>query len=493
MPVCSRGVTNRCFANVRELAVFLLEKRSVFSSLAARFAWNFSIFCPVLYRSATLRAENGNVFEFLIATMTFSFASQRANDRLPDPFAAGRQLPRKGGLAAMALLAVALSGCGKQSEQPAAQAQPAKVGVVVLQKQSQTLDSLLPGRTAAFLRAEVRPQVSGIVQKRLFTEGSMVKQGQPLFQLDAASLRATEASASAALVKAQASQKTLEATARRNAELVKITAISQQAFEESQAAAQQAKADVAVAKANLETARINLKYSRIEAPISGRISMSAVTAGALVTANQTTPLTEIVQMNPMYVDFTQSSAELLQLRRDWTDGRYEKLPGEQMPIRIQLEDGSAYPHEGKLQFSGLIVNPSMGTVTLRAVIPNPEGLLMPGMFVQAQLPTGLAPEAMLIPQRSVSRDLTGRASVLVVKADDTVEKRTVELSRAIGANWLLDTGLQAGERVVVDGFQRIKPGDKVSVVEVDASAPSQSKTVDPQAAAASLRAAVPAK
>ena len=358
-----------------------------------------------------------------------------------------------------------------------------------MKKQSQSLDTTLPGRTSAFLSAEVRPQVSGIVQKRLFTEGSMVKQGQPLYQLDAASLRAAEASAVAVLTKAEASLRTQQANARRNEELVKITAISQQAYEESQAAVKQARADVAVARANVETARINLKYSRIEAPISGRISLSSVTPGALVTANQTTPLTSIVQMDPMYVDFTQSTADLLQLRNDWAAGRYQKVDGGQVPVRIQLEDGSAYPHEGKLEFSGLIVNTTMGTVTLRAVVPNPEGALMPGMFVQAQLPTGLAPEAILVPQRSVSRDLTGRPSVLVVKADDTVEKRVIEVGRAIGVNWLLDKGLEPGERVVVDGFQRIKPGDKVTPVEVDLSQSAKEKTVDPQAAAAALRAA----
>ena len=248
-----------------------------------------------------------------------------------------------------------------------------------------------------------------------------------------------------------------------------------------------------MAKANLENARINLKYSRIEAPISGRISMSSVTPGALVTANQTTPLTEIVQLDPMYVDFTQSSADLLQLRRDWDAGRYQKVNGEQIPVRIRLEDGSAYAHEGKLQFAGMIVNTTMGTVTLRAVVPNPDGVLMPGMFVQALLPTGLAPEAILVPQQSVSRDLTGRASVLVVKPDDTVEKRTVELNRALGAQWLLESGLQAGERVVVDGFQRIKPGDTVVPVEVDLRAKKGSQPVDLQAAAASLRAAAQSK
>lgn len=395
------------------------------------------------------------------------------------------------------MLAVAmLTGCAQESDAPAAgqiQAAAPEVGVVILQKQSQQLDTTLPGRTAAFLSAEVRPQVSGIVQKRLFTEGAMVKQGQPLYQLDAASLKAAETSAEAALAKAQANLQTAEATARRNAELVKIKAISEQAFEQSEAAAKQARADVAVAKAALDNARINLRHSRIEAPISGRISISNVTPGALVTANQTTPLTEIVQMDPMYVDFTQSTADLLQLRNDWASGRYQKVDGDQIPVRIQLEDGSTYDHEGKLAFSGQIVNATMGTVTLRAVVPNPDGVLLPGMFVQAQLPTGLAPEAILVPQRSVTRDLTGRAHVMVVNADGKVERRAVELGRAIGTNWLLDKGLQAGERVIVDGFQRIKPGDTVKVVEVDPNAKSGAKPVDPQAAAAALRAAAQPK
>ena len=424
--------------------------------------------------------------------MTFFLASQRVADLMPEKSSPAQQRQRRAGLVAVVLATSLLAACGKKADAPAAAAEPVKVGVVALQKQSQVLGTNLPGRTSAFLSAEVRPQVSGIVQKRLFTEGGLVKQGQPLYQLDAAGLKAAEASAVAALAKAEASVQTLEATARRNAELVKITAISQQAYEESQAAAKQARADVAVAKANLDNTRINLKYSRIEAPISGRISISNVTPGALVTANQAAPLTEIVQMDPMYVDFTQSSADLLQLRRDWADGRYQKIDGDQMPVRIRLEDGSDYAHEAKLQFSGLIVNSTMGTVTLRAVVPNPDGILMPGMFVQAQLPTGLAPEAILVPQQSVSRDLTGRASVWVVTPENVVQKRAVELSRAIGANWLLDSGLQAGERVIVDGFQRIKHGDTVAPVEVDLNAPQSIGKVDPQAAAAKLRAAVPA-
>lgn len=377
-------------------------------------------------------------------------------------------------LCALALTGL-LAACSRQEAAPVAAKAAPEVGVVTLQKQSQQLDATLPGRTRASLTAEVRPQVSGIVQKRLFTEGALVRQGQQLYQIDPASLKASEASAQAALAKSEASARTLEATARRNAELVKIDAISQQAFEESQAAAVQSRSDVAVAKANLATAGINLRYSRIEAPIGGRISLSSVTPGALVTANQAEALTSIVQLDPMFVDFTQSSSELLQLKRDWEAGRFQKVEGDKIPVRIVLDDGSAYAHQGKLQFAGVIVNATTGTVTLRAVVPNPDGVLMPGMYVQALLPTGLAPEALLVPQQSVTRDLTGKASVLVAKADDVIERRPVEIDRAVGNQWLLQSGLAAGERVVVDGFQRIKPGDKVRAVEVDLRAKAQAR------------------
>ncbi|MBS0466729.1 MAG: efflux RND transporter periplasmic adaptor subunit [Proteobacteria bacterium] len=386
---------------------------------------------------------------------------------LADILTTMRQLPRNPrghrGLLPVALAFIlGLAACGDKNAKPAPQQQAVQVGVITLQAQQQQLDTTLPGRTRAYLSAEVRPQVSGILQQRLFTEGAMVRQGQALYQLDDRALRAAVDSAQAVLAKAEASARTLEATARRNAELVKIDAISRQVFDESQAAAAQARADVGVARANLETARINLRYSRIEAPIAGRTSLSSVTPGALVTANQANALTTIVQMDPMYVDFTQSSSDLLQLKRDWEAGRYQKLDANQARVRIRLDDGSDYPREGRLQFAGMIVNDTTGTVTLRAVVPNPDGVLMPGMYVQALLPTGLASDALLIPQQAVSRDLTGRATVLVVGDGDRVEKRPVELARAIGNRWLVDSGLQAGERLVVDGFQRVKPGDKVS-------------------------------
>ena len=375
------------------------------------------------------------------------------------------------------LVATTLTACSKpEADTKAPPKQDTQVGVVTLQTQSQQLDASLPGRTRAFLTAEVRPQVSGIIQKRLFTEGAQVKQGQQLYQIDAASLKAVEASAMAAVAKAEASQRTLAATARRNAELVKIDAISKQLNDESQAAAVQSQSDVAVAKANLETARINLRYSRIEAPISGRIALSAVTPGALVTANQTNALTTIVQLDPMYVDFTQSSNDLMQLKRDLESGRYQKVEGDKIPVRIQLDDGSEYPHAGKLAFAGVIVNDTTGTLTLRAEVPNPEGMLMPGMYVQAKLPTALASDAVLVPQQSLTRDLAGKPNVMVVKEGDVVEKRAIEVDRAVGAFWLLKSGLKAGERVMVDGFQRVKPGDKVTAVEVDLKAKAERKS-----------------
>lgn len=379
-----------------------------------------------------------------------------------------------------AAVAVVLAGCSPKAAEVAAPKAATKVGVITLQTQSQQLDASLPGRTRASLTAEVRPQVSGIVQKRLFTEGAAVKAGQSLYQIDAASLRAALASAEAALAKAQASQRTQQATAARNAELVKIDAISRQANEESQAAAAQTTADVAAAKAALESARINLRYSSILAPISGRTSLSTVTPGALVTANQVDALTTIVQLDPMFVDFTQSSVELLQLKRDIQDGRYQPLERDALAIQLKLEDGRLYSHTGKLQFAGVIVNPSTGVVTLRAVVPNPEGVLMPGMFVQALLPTGVAPDALLVPQQAVTRDIAGKASVLVVDADQKVQRRPIEVDRAVGNRWMVTGGLTAGERIVVDGFQRIKVGDAVDPQEVDLRA--KPATVSPAAA-----------
>ena len=366
---------------------------------------------------------------------------------------------------------------------------------MALSLRSQSISSELPGRTAAFMSAEVRPQVSGIVLKRLFTEGSQVKAGQVLYQIDPSTYRAALASAKATLSKTQAAARTARVNADRNAELVKIDAVSRQVAQESQAQAAQAQADVAAAQAALEAAQINLDYTQVKAPIAGRVNLSSVTAGALVTANQAAPLTTIVQLDPMYVDFTQSTAELLGLRRDIEAGRYQGVSNQTLPVKLVLEDGSAYGHTGQLAFSGLIVNPGTGGVTLRAAIPNPDGVLMPGMYVRAQLPVGVQPQALLIPQKSVVRDPSGRANVWVVGADDKVERRPVTLAQAIGSQWMVEGGLKAGDRIVVDGFQRVRAGIAVKPVEARTSASgpaSPASGAAPSASADSAPAAVPA-
>ena len=383
---------------------------------------------------------------------------------------------------ALAGLALLLGACTDKAP-PAAPRGPASVGVVTLKAERQTVTTELPGRTSAYLSAEIRPQVGGIVQQRLFTEGALVKAGQPLYQLDASGYQVAVASAEASVAKAQASVGTAEVNARRNAELVKIDAVSRQVSDDSQAALVQARSDLAVARAALENARINLGYTRIKAPISGRTTTSTVTPGALVTANQTAALTTIAQLDPLYVDVTQSSTEVLRLKNDLARGRIQKSGEAEAPITLQLEDGSRYPHKGKLQFAGVNVNPGTGAVTLRAVVPNPDGLLMPGMYVRAVLQTGINEQALLVPQQGVNRDTAGNASVLVVNAEDKIERRKITVDAAIGNRWQVGSGLAAGERVVVEGFQRIKPGDSVKPTEV---APK------PMAAAAPASAAGPA-
>ncbi|MEO7937550.1 MAG: efflux RND transporter periplasmic adaptor subunit [Burkholderiaceae bacterium] len=359
------------------------------------------------------------------------------------------------------------TGCtdkpGAGGSKPASVAkEPTKVGVITMQAEKQTLTSALPGRTSASMSADIRPQINGIVQKRLFTEGATVKVGQPLYQIDAAPYQAIESAAQAALAKAQAVARTADVNAKRNAELVRIDAISRQLYDESLATAQQTASDVAVAQAALTTARINVGYTRIVAPISGRTTLSNVSAGGLVTANQAGVLTTISQLDPMYVDVTQSSSELLQLKRDLAAGRFERLGQGTVRITVLLEDGKPYPHPGRLEFSGVNVNPSTGAVTLRAVVPNPDGILMPGMYVQSLLPTGQSSDALLVPQQAVMRDIAGKANVMVVGPDNKVARRPIEVDRAIGSRWMVSSGLAVGDKVVVDGFQRIKPGDTVA-------------------------------
>lgn len=366
----------------------------------------------------------------------------------------------------------AAAGCSKepQAAKPRALEQ---VGVVSIQPQRQPITIELPGRTSARLIAEIRPQVGGIVQKRLFEEGAQVKAGQVLYEIDPASFQASYASTKANVAKADAAVNSLATTANRNAQLVKIDAISRQTNDESRAALKQARADAGIARAALETARIDLERTRITAPISGRVDTSTVTAGALVTANQETALTTVQQLDPLYVDITQSSAELLRLKRELASGTLKRTGADEAPIKLLLEDGSTYAHEGRLQFSGVTVNPGTGAVRLRALAPNPEGLLMPGMYVRAVLEAGVIEQALMAPQEGVTRTSSGAATALVVGAGGKVEQRALTVDRAIGDRWHVTAGLKAGDQVIVEGVQRVKVGDVVQAVTVApvASAP----------------------
>ena len=378
---------------------------------------------------------------------------------LPDPVT-GRV-----GAAALVLLCLALAACGKKEAPPAAPA-PVQVGVYTVAPQRQAITTELPGRTSARLVAEIRPQVGGIVLRRLFEEGAMVKAGQVLYQIDPASFEAAQASAQATVGKAEATVASARVTAQRNAELVKIDAISRQVDDDSQATLKQAQADLAVARAALATTRINLDRTRITAPISGRIDISTVTPGALVTANQETALTTVQQLDPLYVDVVQSSSELLRLKREFASGALKRGAPEEAPIKLVLEDGSAYPHTGRLQFAGVTVNRTTGAVTLRALVPNPDGVLMPGMYVRAVLQAGVAEAALLVPQQGITRTPSGDASALVVGADSKVERRALKVDRVIGNRWQVTSGLKAGDQVIVDGLQRVRPGAVVKAVPV---------------------------
>ncbi|MCQ4226830.1 efflux RND transporter periplasmic adaptor subunit [Stutzerimonas stutzeri] len=352
--------------------------------------------------------------------------------------------------ALMSILAVAvfLAGCQEEAAPPAQQ--KPTVGVVTLQAEPFAVTTDLPGRTRAYRIAEVRPQVNGIIQRRLFTEGSEVKAGQQLYQIDAAVYEATLKSAQASL----ASSKSL---ADRYAELVKDQAVSKQAYDEARAASLQAEAE-------LERARIDLRYTKVLAPISGRIGRSAVTEGALVSNGQAQELATIQQLDPIYVDVTQPARDLLALRRDLADGRLQKAGENAAKVTLKLEDGSDYGHEGKLEFSEVTVDPGTGSVTLRAVFPNPDKVLLPGMFVHAQLVAGLKSEAILVPQQGVTRNARGEPSAMVVNAENKVELRRIKTERTVGNRWLVGEGLQPGDRVITEGLQFIQPG-----VEVDAA------------------------
>lgn len=358
-----------------------------------------------------------------------------------------------------------LGGCKEQSPKVIATRGPVEVDIVTLKTQPVQLEVELPGRTTAFRVAEVRPQVNGIVKERLFTEGSQVKAGELLYQIDPAIYQAKLDSGKAALAKAKAIEHSSRLKAERYRTLVRTNAVSELEQVEIEANWKQAVADVAAAEAALNSARIDLEYTRITAPISGRIGKSMITEGALVTAQQTTPLATIQQLDPMYVDVTQSSTELLRLKKDMAAGLLNDGEGVQSPVRIQLEDGSEYGQAGTLEFSDVTVDQSTGTVTLRALVSNPDEELLPGMFVRARISKGLKQDAILVPAASISRNSKGQAIVMLVNNESTVESRIIDSGQSMGNVVLINAGLTQGERLVIAGLQNVKPGVQVKAAE----------------------------
>jgi membrane fusion protein (multidrug efflux system) len=343
-----------------------------------------------------------------------------------------------------------------------------QVTVVTLRPGTVTLTRELAGRTSPYRVAEVRPQVNGIIRERLFTEGGLVRAGEPLYQIDDALYRAQYESAQAALKKAQATVQAAKLAADRSQALVRVDAVSAQDNENAIAAQGQAEADVAAAQAALDSSRVTLGYARIVAPISGRIGKSSVTQGALVTANQDAALATIQQLDPIYVEVNQSSNDWLALKQEIDSGRV-RSDGAGTPATIQLENGSTYGYQGKLQFADVTVDPTTGNFLLRAIVPNPKALLLPGMYVRAVLNEGQLQQGLLAPQQGITRDPKGNASALVVDSQGKVEPRTVQVSRAIGDQWLVESGLAAGDRVIVEGVQKVHPGSIVEPVERSAA------------------------
>ncbi len=373
------------------------------------------------------------------------------------------------GLSTGLALAVSLTlvGCEPQASAPQKVATP--VGVVIVKAQKVSITSELPGRTSPYKIAEVRPQINGIVQQRLFREGADVKAGETLYQIDPALYKATYDSAQASLAKAQANLVTVKLKADRYRELVKINAVSKQDFDDADAALKQADADVAANKAAVDTARINLDYTRITAPISGRIGISTVTPGALLTANQTVALTTVQQLDPIYVDVVQPSAELMRMKHALESGLLKRAGPDAAKVRLLLDDNTHYALEGALEFSDVTVDQGTGTVTLRAVFPNPKHDLLPGMFVRAILEEGVNEQGLLVPQQGVTHDTRGNATALVLGTDGKVELRSLDLGEAVGDKWVVKSGLKVGDQLIVDGLQKVKPGAPAQAVSIDAA------------------------
>ncbi len=357
---------------------------------------------------------------------------------------------------------ILLNGCsdkGKGGPPP-----PPEVSVVTIQTKPVPITTELPGRTSAHLIAEVRPQVDGIIQKRFFTEGANVRAGQVLFQIDASLYQAAFDNAKASLARSEANLSTIQLKAARLKELLAEKAVSQQDYDDAAAALKQTLADIQFGKASVEAARINLQHTTITAPISGRIGRSNFTEGALVTTHQPQPLATIQQLDPMYIDVTQSTAEILRLRRQLQEGRLEISKKNLDGVRLILEDNLEYPWTGTLQFQDITVDPTTGSVILRMVFPNPKGILLPGMFIRTVIQEGINKQAILVPQQGVFRDPKGNPFTLVVARNGKTEQKPLTLDRAIGDAWLVSSGLAPGDRVIVEGTLKVKPGMIVKAV-----------------------------
>ena len=372
-------------------------------------------------------------------------------------------------------LPVVLGACA-QAKQTPPPAQPPEVTVVAVHRQAVPVTTDLPGRTSPYLVAQVRARVDGIVLKRNFTEGTDVKANQPLYQIDPAPYRAALDSARATQQKAQANLAATTALAERYKVLISGNGVSKQDYDNAVAAQGQAAADLAFAKAAVQQAALNLGYTSVLSPISGRIGISQMTAGAYVQASQATLLTTVQQLDPIYVDLNQSSAQGLQLRRELASGKIKANGADGAQVALFLEDGTRYAREGKLQFTDVTVDQGTGSVTVRAVFPNPDHVLLPGMFVRARIELGLNDQAMLVPQQGVTRDAKGQATALVVGADGKVAQRSIQANSTFGNQWVVEGGLQEGERVIVAGTQKVQPGATVRAVEAPAEAQAPAKT-----------------
>ncbi|KHT19588.1 efflux RND transporter periplasmic adaptor subunit [Pectobacterium carotovorum] len=371
-------------------------------------------------------------------------------------------------LAAVLMLSggLMLAGCDSgNNQQGGAQQQMPEVGIVTLKTEALNVMTELPGRTSAYRIAEVRPQVGGIILKRNFVEGSDIKAGASLYQIDPATYQASYNSAKGSLAQAQAQAEIARLTVNRYKPLLGTNYVSKQDYDQAVATSRQADAAVQAAKAAVDTAQINLAYTKVNSPIEGRVGKSTVTEGALVATGQATALTTVQQLDPIYVDVTQSSNDFLQLKKELESGTLKQSEGK-ANVRLLLENGTEYAEAGTLEFSDVTVDETTGSITLRAIFPNPQHNLLPGMFVRARLDSGVNPTALLVPQQGVTRDPRGQATAMVVGEGDKVEPRTLKTSKAIGDKWLVTEGLKAGDRVIVTGLQKIRPGAQVKTKEV---------------------------